>query len=60
LVDLDCRHGEFLRVGGLEASRLEEIVPGKDYPVAVMPHGTVQQHADHASQIAPLRKLMGR
>ena len=61
LADLDRRHGELLRVvGGLEAARLEEIVPGKDYPVAVMLHGTVQHYAYHAGQIALLKKLVGR
>jgi len=61
LADLDCRHGELLRVVvGLEASRLEEIVPGKDYPVAVMLHGTVQHYAYHAGQIALLKRLRGR
>jgi hypothetical protein len=61
LSDLDCRHGELLRiVVGLDASRLEEIVPGKDYPVAVMLHGTVQHYAYHAGQIALLKKLVGR
>ena len=61
LADLDCRHGDLLRVVvGLEASRLEEIVPGKDYPVAVMLHGTVQHYAYHAGQIALLKKLVGR
>jgi hypothetical protein len=61
LADLDCRHGELLRVVvGLDASRLEEIVPGKDYPVAVMLHGTVQHYAYHAGQIALLKKLVGR
>ena len=61
LADLDCRHSELLRVVvGLEVSRLEEIVPGKDYPVAVMLHGTVQHYAYHAGQIALLKKLVGR
>jgi hypothetical protein len=61
LADLNCRHGELLRfVVGLDASRLEEIVRGKDYPVAVMLHGTVQHYAYHAGQIALLKKLVGR
>ena len=61
LADLDCRHGELLRIiGGLEASRLDEIVPGKDYPVAAMLYGTVQHYAYHAGQIALLKKLVGR
>ena len=58
--DLDRRHGELLRVvGGLEVSRLEEIAPGKDYPVVVMLHGTVQHYAYHAGQIALLKRLLG-
>ena len=61
LADLDRRHGELLRVvDGLEASRLEEIVPGKDYPVAVMLHRTVQHYPYHAGQIALLRRLISR
>jgi hypothetical protein len=61
LADLDRRHGELLRVGdGPEASRLDEIVQGKDYPVAVMLHGTAQHHAYHAGQIALRKRLLGR
>jgi hypothetical protein len=61
LADLDRRHGGLLRVvNGLGTSRLEEVVPGKDYPVAVMLHGTVQHYAYHAGQIALLKKLVGR
>ena len=61
LADLDRRHGDLLRVvAGLEASRLHEIVPGKDYPVAVMLHGTAQHYAYHAGQVAVLKKLVGR
>ena len=61
LADLDCRHGDLLRVVvGLEVSRLEEIVVGKDYPVAVMLHGTVQHYAYHAGQVALLKKLVSR
>ena len=61
LAELDRRHGELLRVvGGLEASRLEETVPGKDYPVAVMLHGTAQHYAYHSGQIALLKRLVGR
>jgi hypothetical protein len=61
LAELDRRHDDLLRaVGVLEASKLEEIVPGKDYPVAVMLHGTAQHYAYHAGQIALVKKLMGR
>jgi hypothetical protein len=60
LGDLDRRHGELLRVvGGLEPSKLDEAVPGKDYPVAVMLHGTAQHYAYHAGQIALLKRLLG-
>jgi hypothetical protein len=60
LEGLDHRHGELLRVvGSLEASRLDEIVPGKDYPLAVMLHGTTQHYAYHAGQIALLKRLVG-
>jgi hypothetical protein len=61
LADLDRRHGELLRVvAGLEASRLEEIVLGKDYPVAVRLHGIVPHDAYHAGQVALLKKVVGR
>jgi len=46
-------------VAGLDPARLDETVPGKDYPVAVMLHGTAQHLAYHAGQIALLRKLLG-
>jgi hypothetical protein len=46
-------------VGSLEVSRLAETVPGKDYPVAVMLHGTAQHYAYHAGQIALLKRLLG-
>ena len=46
-------------VAGLDAAKLDAIVPGKDYPVAVMLHGTAQHYGYHAGQIALLKKLMG-
>lgn len=60
LEDLDRQHRKLLGVvAGLEPSKLDEIVPGKTYPVAVMLHGTVQHYAYHAGQIALLKKLVG-
>src|ERR1700722_9518666 len=57
---LDRRHRELLAVvAGLDEGRLGEIVPGKNYPVVVMLHGTVQHYAYHAGQIAMLKKLVG-
>jgi hypothetical protein len=60
LAELD-RQQRLLRevVAGLDAARLDEVVPGKDYPVAVMLHGTAQHFAYHAGQIALLKKLVG-
>jgi hypothetical protein len=56
----DRRHRGLLGVvAGLDEARLGEIVPGKDYPVAIMLHGTVQHYAYHAGQIALLKKLVG-
>jgi len=46
-------------VVGLDTARLDATVPGKDYPVAVMLHGTAQHLAYHAGQIAQLKKLLG-
>src|SRR5439155_16563823 len=45
-------------VAALDPARLDEIVPGKDYPVSVMLHGTAQHIAYHAGQIALLKKLV--
>jgi hypothetical protein len=60
LDDLDRRHRELLAVvAGLDEAKLGAIVPGKDYPVVVMLHGTVQHYAYHAGQIALLKKLVG-
>ena len=44
-------------VVALDPARLDEIVPGKDYPLSVMLHGTAQHFAYHAGQIALLKKL---
>ena len=52
-------------VRGLDPGRLDEALPGideqllaKDYPAAVMLHGTAQHLAYHAGQIALLKKLL--
>jgi hypothetical protein len=52
-------------VRGLDPARLDAAVPGideqllgKDYPAAVMLHGTAQHMAYHAGQIALLKKLV--
>jgi hypothetical protein len=53
LDDLDRRHREPLGVvAGLDEARLDAIVPGKTYPVAVTPHGIVQYSTYRAKQIA--------
>jgi DinB superfamily len=46
-------------VAALDPARLGATVPGKDYPAAVMLHGTAQHFAYHAGQIALLKKLLG-
>jgi hypothetical protein len=57
---LDHRHRRLLDVvAGLDEAKLAETVPGKDYAVAVMLHGTAQHYAYHAGQIAILKKLVG-
>ena len=59
LDELDRQHRKLLDVvAGLDAARLEGTVPGKDYPPAVMLHGTAQHYAYHAGQIALLKKLV--
>jgi hypothetical protein len=59
LADLGRQHQELIKVVvGLSPSKLDEIVPGKNYPVAVMLHGTSQHYAYHAGQIALLKKLI--
>ena len=60
LANLDVQHGKLLAVvTSLDAGRLDETVPGKNYPVAVMLHGTAQHYAYHAGQIALHKKLVG-
>jgi hypothetical protein len=60
LEHLDRQHRRLLDVvAGLDAARLDATVPGKDYPVAVMLHGTAQHYAYHAGQITLHRKLAG-
>jgi hypothetical protein len=60
LAELDRQHRRLRdAVTGFDPERLTEIVPGKDYPVAVMLHGTAQHYAYHAGQIALLKKLVG-
>jgi hypothetical protein len=60
LANLDRQHVRLLAVvAGLDAARLDETVPGKNYPVAVMLHGTAQHYAYHAGQIALHKKLVG-
>jgi hypothetical protein len=60
LDDLDRQHRKLLAVvSGMDAAKLDETVPGKPYPVAVMLHGTAQHFAYHAGQIALLKKLVG-
>lgn len=60
LANLDLQHRRLLDViAGLDAAKVEAMVPGKTYPVAVMLHGTAQHYAYHAGQIALLKKLVG-
>jgi hypothetical protein len=57
LEKLGRQHRRLLEViAGLEAARLDETVPGKDCPAAVMLHGTAQHYAYHAGQIALLKR----
>lgn len=59
LDELDRQHRKLLGVvAGLDAAKLDAIVPGKPYPVAVMLHGTAQHFAYHAGQIALLKKIV--
>jgi uncharacterized damage-inducible protein DinB len=50
-------HDELARaIKQLPDARLEEMVPGQDYSVYVMLHGTVQHVLYHAGQMAILKK----
>jgi len=58
--DLDRRHRTLLAaIARLDVAKLDEIVPGRTYPVAVMLHGVAQHYAYHGGQIALLKKLVG-
>jgi uncharacterized damage-inducible protein DinB len=60
LQELASKHCKLLDViAGLEEKRLDDLVPGKNYPLSVMLHGTSQHYAYHAGQIALLKKLAG-
>ena len=57
-IALASKHTRLLEVvATLDDYRLDELVPGKNYPVAVMLHGTAQHYAYHAGQIALLKRL---
>jgi hypothetical protein len=59
LDELDRGHRKLLAVvAGLNSLRLDEIVPGKNYPIAVLLYGTAKHYAYHAGQIALLKKLV--
>jgi hypothetical protein len=59
LAELDQRYRALIGVvEELDPIRLDEVVPGKDYPVPVMLHGTAQHLAYHAGQIAFLKRLV--
>jgi DinB superfamily len=45
-------------VASLDPARLDAMVPGKNYTVSVMLHGTAQHLAYHGGQIAVLKKLV--
>ena len=60
LDNLDRQHRNLLDVvARLDAAKLLEVVPGKDYAVAVMLHGTAQHYSYHAGQIALLKEAGG-
>ena len=59
LEELKRQHQNLCKVvSGLSREQFDEIAAGKDYPVAVMLHGTSQHYAYHAGQIALLKKLL--
>ena len=59
LAELDRQHKLLLKlIANMAPATLDQIVPGKNYPVAVMLHGTSQHYAYHAGQIALLKKLV--
>jgi hypothetical protein len=60
LADLSEKHAKLLAaISTLTPAQLDQIVPGKNYPLAVMLHGTSQHDAYHAGQIALLKNLPG-
>jgi hypothetical protein len=59
LAEFDHRYADLrAAVRAFDPARLGETVPGKDYPVPVMLHGTAQHLAYHGGQIAVLNKLL--
>jgi hypothetical protein len=59
LDELKRQHLNLLNaLAALRPEQFDEIVPGMNYPVAVMLHGTSQHYAYHAGQIALLKKLL--
>lgn len=59
LADLDRRTaGLRAAIKAFPASRLEEIVPAKDYTFATMIHGAPDHTVYHAGQIALLKKIL--
>jgi hypothetical protein len=59
LDELKRQHLNLLNaLADLRPEKFDEIVPGMNYPAAVMLHGTSQHYAYHAGQIALLKKLV--
>jgi uncharacterized damage-inducible protein DinB len=56
--DLESNHQKLMRtITELPDSRLNETVPGKDYPIRFMLVGLIQHHVYHAGQISLIKKL---
>jgi hypothetical protein len=59
LAELDGRVSALRQiVAGLDPAKLEQTVPGNNYSVALMLHGTAQHLAYHGGQIALLKRLV--
>jgi len=56
---LETAHAQLIgKVSNLKEADLEKIVPGKDFTIGFMVHGTVRHYVYHSGQIGLLKRLL--